>query len=182
MVDSGPASVALARQFCDGCSMNKPYRSIPAAAIALAAFGLVAPAAVAQDSEDGVPYWVSTRKDTANMRVGPGREYRINWTYTRKGVPLKVLRVMGGWRLVEDPDGARGWMLAQFLTRDHTGIVKGSITGLRQNKDGSGPVLWRVAPGVMGKIGDCKAGWCGFDVDGRKGYIKASAVWGAGKP
>lgn len=116
------------------------------------------------------------------MRVGPGREYRINWTYTRKGVPMKVLRVMGGWRLVEDPDGARGWMLAQFLSRDQTGIVKGAITGLRENKDGSGRLLWRVAPGVMGKIGDCKAGWCSFDVDGRKGYIKATAVWGAGKP
>lgn len=116
------------------------------------------------------------------MRVGPGREYRISWTYTRKGVPMKVLRVMGGWRLVEDPDGARGWMLAQFLSRDHTGVVKGSITAMRENKDGTGRLLWRVAPGVMGKIGDCKAGWCSFDVDGRKGYIKAATVWGAGQP
>jgi SH3-like domain-containing protein len=153
-----------------------------ATGVALAVAGLPTTVVVAQEADTGVPYWVSTRKDTANMRVGPGREYRINWTYTRKGVPMKVLRVMGGWRLVEDPDGARGWMLAQFLSRDHTGIVKGSITALRENKDGTGRLLWRVAPGVMGKIGDCKAGWCGFDVDGRKGYVKASAVWGADKP
>lgn len=138
--------------------------------------------AMAQDAEDGVPYWVSTAKDTANMRVGPGREYRINWTYVRKGVPLKVLRVMGSWRLVEDPEGARGWILSQFLTRARAGIVKGGITGLRENKDGSGRVLWRVAPGVIGKVGDCDAGWCVFDVDGRKGFAKSSSVWGAGKP
>ena len=36
------------------------------------------------------------------------------------GLPMKVLRMIGGWRLVEDIDGARGWMLAQFLTRTRT--------------------------------------------------------------
>lgn len=135
-----------------------------------------------QGADEGVPYWVSTAKDTANMRVGPGREYRISWTYTRKGVPLKVLRVMGSWRLVEDPDGARGWILSQFLTRARAGIVKGSITGLRENKDGSGRILWRVAPGVIGKLDKCDDGWCEFDVAGRKGFIKASSVWGGGQP
>lgn len=164
--------------------MTKRYARLLTVVIALLVSMAFGPAGTlhAQEAEDGVPYWVSTRKDTANMRVGPGREYRINWTYTRKGVPMKVLRVMGGWRLVEDPDGARGWVLQQFLSRERTGIVKGSITALRENKDGSGALLWRVAPGVMGKIGDCKAGWCSFDVDGRKGFIKASAVWGAENP
>lgn len=136
----------------------------------------------AQGADDGVPYWVSTAKDTANMRVGPGREYRINWTYMRKGVPLKVLRVMGSWRLVEDPEGARGWILSQFLTRARTGIVKGSITALRENKDGSGRILWRVAPGVIGQIGECEASWCVFEVDGRKGYVRAARVWGGEQP
>lgn len=127
-------------------------------------------------------YWVSTSKSEANMRGGPGREYRINWTYVRKGVPLKVLRVMGGWRLVEDKDGSRGWMLQQFLNRERSGIVAGRIAELRANKDGSGSVLWRVAPGVIGKLGECEAQWCGFDVDGRQGFIREDQVWGAQKP
>lgn len=116
------------------------------------------------------------------MRVGPGREYRINWTYVRKGVPLKVLRMMGGWRLVEDPEGARGWILAQFLTRQRAAIVKGGESAIRENKDGSGRLLWRVAPGVIGKLGDCDAGWCAFDVDGRAGFTRAESLWGAGQP
>ncbi|MBB3860516.1 SH3-like domain-containing protein [Novosphingobium hassiacum] len=136
----------------------------------------------AQDDGKGGAYWVSTSKDKANMRVGPGRDYRITWTYMRKGVPLKVLRVIDSWRLVEDKDGARGWILQQFLNRERAGIVTGSITGLRANKDGSGRVLWRVAPGVIGKLGECGAGWCAFDIDGRKGFIRAASVWGADKP
>ncbi|MFN4135505.1 MAG: SH3 domain-containing protein [Novosphingobium sp.] len=136
----------------------------------------------AQGTADEVPYWASTAKDKVNMRVGPGREYRINWTYVRKGVPLKVLRLIGGWRLVEDPEGARGWVLAQFLTRDRAGIVKGAPAPMFERKDGSGRLLWRAAPGVIGRIDTCADGWCAFDVDGRKGYVRASSVWGADKP
>lgn len=136
----------------------------------------------ARAAEDDVPYWVSLRKDQSNLRVGPGREYRISWVYVRQGLPMKVLRVMSGWRLVEDPDGTRGWMLAQFLTRMHTGIVKGSTLGMRENKDGTGAIKWRVAPGVVGKLGDCNGGWCEFDIDGRKGFVTEHGVWGTGKP
>ncbi|WP_041550308.1 SH3 domain-containing protein [Novosphingobium aromaticivorans] len=161
-------------------NLARRFRTV-LAAVAAIALGAAAPA-LAQDADDGVPYWVSTSKDKANMRVGPGRDYRISWTYVRKGVPLKVLRVMGGWRLVEDPDGARGWILAQFLSRERAGIVKGGVTGLREKKDGSGRLLWRVAPGVIGKVKDCDDGWCAFDVGGRKGYVRASSVWGAGQP
>lgn len=136
--------------------------------------------ASAQEAE--VPYWVSLSKDETNMRVGPGRDYRISWVYVRKGLPLKVLRVMGGWRLVEEPDGTRGWMLARFLTRTHTGIVKGGIAEMREGKDGGGRLLWRLGPGVVGRLGDCDGGWCQFDVDGRTGFVRQSAVWGAGAP
>ncbi len=155
----------------------------PSAAFAAGAALLFAalPAFAQADASDG-PYWVSTSKSKANMRVGPGRDYRINWTYMRKGVPLKVLRVMGGWRLVEDKDGSRGWILQQFLNRERSGIVAGSVADIRANKDGSGTVLWRAAPGVIGKLGECEAQWCAFEIDGRKGFIRADSVWGAQKP
>jgi hypothetical protein len=41
-------------------------------------------------------------------------------------------------------------MLAQFLSRARSGLVKGEVAPMRANRDGSGPVLWRVAPGVQG--------------------------------
>jgi SH3-like domain-containing protein len=163
-------------------TMNFVLRSSAAIAAGAALFIAFASPVVAQAAGGDEPYWVSTSKAKANMRVGPGRDYRISWTYVRKGVPLKVLRVMGGWRLVEDKDGSRGWMLQQFLNRERAGIVTGSISEMRANKDGSGGLLWRVEPGVIGKLGECKAQWCAFDIDGRKGFIRADHVWGAQKP
>jgi hypothetical protein len=61
--------------------------------------------AAAQDR--AVPYWAALRAGEVNMRVGPSEDFPIEWVYRRQGLPVKVLRVMQGWRLVEDPT-ARG--------------------------------------------------------------------------
>ena len=146
--------------------------------LALLALALAAPAQ-AQDVE--VPYWASLMADKVNMRVGPARDYRIAWVYQRKLLPLKVLRLHEGWRLVEDPDGARGWVLARFLSRKRTAIVQRSIAEMRE-RAGGGKLMWRAEPGVVGKLGKCEAGWCRLDARGRKAWIAASAIWGEGEP
>lgn len=130
-----------------------------------------------------MPYWAALRVDKVNMRVGPGEEYRIAWVYKRKQLPVRVVRLKEGWRLVEDPDGARGWMLARFLTRERGAIVSG--TGLAEMRDAGSPsarLKWRLEPGVTGKLGDCAEGWCEFDVSGHKGWVEERRLWGAGAP
>ena len=77
---------------------------------------MLATSVQAQDRE--VPYWASLRADEINMRVGPSADYKIDWVYRRRGLPVKVVRVMEGWRLIEDPDGARGWVASRLLDPD----------------------------------------------------------------
>jgi SH3-like domain-containing protein len=157
-------------------------RIVAAGALALGAFTLLLCPVRAADPES-VPYWVALRNNQTNMRVGPGRDYRINWIYVRAGLPLKVLREMEGWVLVEDPDGARGWMLTQFVARKaHTAMVRGQVAEIREKRDGSGRLMWRAEPGVIGRLGDCSTGWCKVDIDGRQGYVPETALWGAGPP
>ncbi len=150
-------------------------------------------AAPAHAADDGVPYWASLRGREANLRVGPGEDYRISFRYRREDLPMKVLRVMDGWRLVQDPDGSRGWMLARFLKRDRGAIVKGGekkgkgsdarvMAAMHEQADSSSRILWKLAPGVTGKLGDCAEGWCKFDVAGHAGYVRQEALWGAGEP
>ncbi len=146
--------------------------------VLLLALTLAAPAQ-AQGVE--TPYWASLTADKVNMRVGPARDYRIVWVYKRKLLPLKVLRLHEGWRLVEDPDGARGWMLARFLSRKRTAIVAGGVAEMRE-QPGAGRVMWRVEPGVVGKLGKCERGWCRFDARGHQAWVAAKAIWGEGKP
>lgn len=137
--------------------------------------------ASAQERE--VPYWAALRASEVNMRVGPSENFPIDWVYRRPGLPVKVLRINQGWRLVEDPDGTRGWVVARFLTPDRGAIVVGDgLAEMRETADSGARVLWRAEPGVVGALGDCDDGWCEFAVGARKGWIRAARLWGAGEP
>jgi SH3-like domain-containing protein len=146
-----------------------------------AALALALPA-LAQDSAK-VPYWASIRSGEVNMRAGPGEDYRIAWVYHRPMLPLKVLRMKEGWRLVRDPGGTQGWVLARLLTRQRTGFVQGKEPAdMREAGNPEAKLLWRLAPGVVGLLGDCDKGWCAFTVGPRKGFVEQSQLWGAGEP
>lgn len=141
---------------------------------------LAAPSA-AQERE--VPYWATLRAAEVNMRVGPSEAYPIAWVYHRQGLPMKVVRVREGWRLVQDPDGERGWIVARLLSPERGAIVVGEgLAELRDEPDSGARILWRAEPGVVGALGDCEDGWCEFDVDGREGWVRADRLWGAGQP
>ncbi len=150
----------------------------------IAATFLLAAASPAHAADDGVPYWASLRARQVNMRVGPGEDYRINFRYRREDLPMKVLRVMEGWRLVQDPDGSRGWMLARFLKRERGAIVRktANLAEMHNKPDAAAKLLWKLEPGVTGKLGDCADNWCKFDVAGHAGYVRQDALWGAGEP
>jgi SH3-like domain-containing protein len=137
--------------------------------------------AVAQERE--VPYWASLRASEVNMRVGPSENFPIDWVYHRQGLPVKVLRINQGWRLVEDPDGTQGWVVARLLTPERGAIVIGEgLAEMREAADSDARVRWRAEPGVVGALGDCGDDWCEFTVGTRKGWIRAGRLWGAGEP
>ena len=147
--------------------------------VALAAMLGLAAAGPLRAAPAEYPHWGSVKADHANMHVGPGFDYRVKYIYQRKGLPVKVLRAMGGWWLVEDPDGARGWVLQRLIGHGRTGIVKGDLAELRERSDGGGRLLWRVRAGVIGKLDKCAGEWCRFTVDSRQGWVNRKAVWGA---
>ncbi len=152
------------------------------AGLALALVAAARPAGAASNLRQ-VPYWASLKASEVYMRVGPGEDYRINWIYHRQHLPLKVLRIMQNWRLVEDPEGARGWIMVNMLVIGHDGLVTGKDTAeMHEVADGSSRLLWRLAPGVLGKLGDCASSWCRFTVNGRMGYVRQDALWGASLP
>lgn len=137
--------------------------------------------ATAQDRE--VPYWASLSSPEVNMRVGPSERYRIDWVYRREGLPVKVVRLQQGWRLIEEPDGTRGWVFNQLLSLQRTAIVTGEgATPIRELPEAGSSLRWNVEPGVIGTLGACEELWCEFDVDGRSGWVARDRLWGAGEP
>lgn len=130
-----------------------------------------------------VPYWASIRTDEAYMRVGPSGDYKIAWVYRRKGLPMKVLRVVEGWRLLEDADGTQGWVAQSQLVLSRTAVVIGDGKAAMRDIPGSGGKLrWYLETGVIGALGDCQSGFCELNVNGHKGWVEQSRLWGAGEP
>lgn len=145
-----------------------------------AALFLTAPA-FAQERK--VPYWASIKAETLNMRAGPGRDFPVRWVYRRAGLPLKVVRVHEGWRLVRDPDGAEGWVTANLLSQGRGALVVGEgLAAIRAGPGAGARLKWNAEPGVVVALGDCDAGWCEIAIAGRTGYMRAARLWGAGKP
>jgi len=149
-------------------------RQILTAAALMAVMG---PAA-AQSDPVPLPYWASINVDEARMRKGPSPDVPVTWEYRRKDLPVKVVARFETWRKIEDPDGTQGWMAARLLSRTRTAIVTGEIRPMREDASVSAAVAYRAEPGVVGRITECKAGWCLFDVKGRKGWIQTDHIWG----
>jgi SH3-like domain-containing protein len=125
------------------------------------------------------PYMASIASGRAMMRSGPGQNYPGTWLYTRRDLPIRVVRVYHEWRMIEDPDGTRGWMLVSLLSDQRTGIVRGEgLAPLQDSPDPASPTRFRAEPNVVGRISRCGGGWCYFDVHGRGGYIRIDRLWG----
>ena len=136
--------------------------------------------AIAQDRE--VPYWATLRFDTVNMRKGPSQDYPIDWVYKRKGLPVKVVRLREGWRLVQDPEGTQGWIAASQLSPKLGAMVVGEGNApLREEATNSAGVRWRAEPGVVGELLRCRDRFCEIDVSGRSGWVSEERLWGVGE-
>jgi SH3-like domain-containing protein len=146
-------------------------------AVAALILALAVPAA-AQDKAP--PYWASIASGEAMMRTGPGRNYPGTWLYKRRDLPVRVLKLYPNWRLIEDPDGERGWMLVTLLSDRRTGIVKkGDPRPIHAQPSESSPLRYRAEAGVVGRIEKCRNGWCRIAVGKREGFIRTADIWGA---
>jgi SH3-like domain-containing protein len=143
------------------------------------AFLVMAAAAPVAAQDKQPPYWASIASGEAMTRTGPGKNYPGIWLYKRRDLPVRVVKKYEHWRLIEDPDGARGWMLATLLSDRRTGVVKkGDPRPVRVEPNEGARARYLAQAGVVGRIGDCANGWCGIEIGRRKGYVRASDLWG----
>jgi SH3-like domain-containing protein len=153
--------------------------SFRGALLALLVLFAAAPAA-AQEKQP--PYWASIASGQALTHTGPGKNYPNVWLYQRRDLPIRVLKKYEHWRLIEDPDGAQGWMLVTLLSDRRTAIVKpGDPRPVRADPNEGARVRYLVEPGVVGRIDHCKGeGWCRIEIGQKDGYIRTSELWGVG--
>ena len=170
------------------------------ACLALAAF--VTPAIAQQrtgtDSGLPLPRFVSLKSAKVNMRVGPGRDYKVEWEYRRAGLPVEIIAEFDKWRRIRDAEGTEGWVYGALLSGRRTVVVapwlsSGASGGgdaeastplieLHTSADGAARTVARLEPGVTGRATECDGTWCHIEphADGvRAGWMRQSELCGA---
>ncbi len=129
-----------------------------------------------------IPRFAALRADEVNMRAGPGTQYPIEWVFKHQDMPVEIEREFDVWRLVEAPDGTKGWIHQATLIGTRTFFVPatGAPLALRRMADDDAPVVAMLEPGVIGRLVRCDAvsAWCRVSVHGMEGSVERSSIWG----
>ena len=125
-----------------------------------------------------LPRFVSLKTDQGNARRGPSLGHKIDWVFTRRGMPLLVTAEYGHWRRVSDKDGAGGWVHYALLSGVRTVIVEQDLLPLHARPDPDSPVNAYAEAGVIARLGACTATMCRISADGLGGWAAKSALWG----
>ena len=128
-----------------------------------------------------LPRFVSLKASSANLRVGPGSGYGIEWVMTRPGIPLEIYQQYGNWRRVRDWEGTTGWILGPLLSGRRTGIVapwaKNNVV-LRKKPTIDGPITAWLEPRVRVNLTRCDGKWCAVALGTASGFVKQTDLWG----
>lgn len=125
-----------------------------------------------------LPRFVSLKGTEGNARRGPGLTHRIDWVFTRPGMPLRITAEFDNWRRVEDQDGAGGWVHYALLSGVRSVVVTLDMAEMRDSPDSGAHVVAQAEMGVIGRILECVPDWCRIQSAGERGWIAKSAVWG----
>lgn len=127
-----------------------------------------------------LPRFVSLKTTEGNVRRGPSLSHRIDWVFTRRNMPLEITDEFGHWRRVRDLDGAGGWMHYSLLSGTRTVIVQEDMVALAMKPEDGATVNARAEAGVIARLGECLHDWCRITAEGRRGWVRKTALWGVG--
>jgi SH3-like domain-containing protein len=125
-----------------------------------------------------LPRFVSLKSSEGRARRGPNRSHRIDWLFTRRDMPLRVTAEFEHWRQVEDHEGQGGWMHHALLSGVRTVLVMDDMVTMRSQPQPGALEVAHLQAGVIARILRCEPDWCRIGVEGHRGWVERSALWG----
>ena len=125
-----------------------------------------------------LPRFVSLKTSQGNARRGPGTSHRIDWVFTRPGMPRKVTAEYENWRRVEDAEGAGGWVHYALLSGSRSVLVRRDMAELRSDPGPDGTLIAHLQAGVVARLIACLPGQCRIQAEGWRGWVAKGLLWG----
>ena len=125
-----------------------------------------------------MPRFVSLGADKVNARVGPGTNYPISWVYNRRHLPVEVVAEYELFRKIRDHDGSESWVHKNLLSGRRYILITGGTRRVRDAPEEGAAVAMMAEGGVQGRLLKCKGTWCQIEIQGNKGYVPRTYLWG----
>ncbi len=134
----------------------------------------------AHPSTPPLPKFVATKNAPCNMRVGPGKQFPVDWVYNYPGTPFKVLAEFQGWYKVKDITGTTGWIIKPLLTKRPTKMVLKETQLLKTDTPNS-RIQAVLKPHVIVSIKSCSKKACKATLKHESlklsGYLNPQHLW-----
>ncbi|WP_455475066.1 SH3 domain-containing protein [Bartonella sp. B30(2025)] len=131
-----------------------------------------------------LPRFASIKPTRVNVRVGPGSNYSILFTYQKQGLPIEIIQEYDQWRKIRDAEGNEGWVYQSLLSGKRTAITvpwqkdKTKRIMLRKSPTDNATLVAEVEPNVIGYIRRCDGHWCELNIKNIYGWIYQPQLWG----
>jgi len=137
----------------------------------------------ASPSKRSIPRFVSLKKDRVNVRRGPSTSHKVDFAFTKKGLPVEVIAEFDLWRRIRDSEGDEGWVYHTLLSSHRTVLIapwnkKKTMPLLKSDKEDSATIAY-AETGVLGSVAKCNGKRCLLVIGGdEKGWIAQASLWG----
>jgi SH3-like domain-containing protein len=168
------------RAICAACMLGVLVGGMPAALVHADAAAVLAAPTRGVVTNLPLPRFVSLKGSDGNARRGPGLSHRIDWVFTRRGMPLQIVAEFENWRRVVDKDGEGGWVHYTLLSGARSVLVQADMADLHVTPSDAAQIIARFEAGVIAQVQECTPDWCRISSGGYKGWVKKTALWGVG--
>ena len=121
--------------------------------------------------------YLSLKKNTVNVRYGPGFDYPIKYIYKKQNLPVKLIDKKENFRRIIDQKKNGGWVHISQLKQSSSIIILENKILLKKPTNHSKPLI-RLEKGRLLIVKDCKKNWCKVKTDNYSGWIKTDNIWG----
>jgi SH3-like domain-containing protein len=123
------------------------------------------------------PEFVSLKSSMINMRVGPGKEFPVSWTFIKVDLPMMLIAEFNEWKKVRFIDQTEGWIHKSMVTNRNTALVAVDYTILYRQDSTSHPIA-KIEKNVIVKVIKTHQNWVKVAVGKIKGWVKKHDLWG----
>ncbi|MDR0631518.1 MAG: hypothetical protein LBF66_03050 [Holosporales bacterium] len=130
-----------------------------------------------------LPRFACVKSSKANLHVGPGLQYPVDWILTLKRMPVLVISAYGQWRRVKLCDDTIGWLHKSVLSSKKTAMLRRDAVMFTATSEKSKKVA-NVGKHVVVVVSKNKGDWVKVlvtaeDGESFSGWLRSPPLWGA---